>query len=101
MEYYELAYDKMLHNRLEECARYVGIMLTLMLKAKGYNEELGSQLLSILERLDWGNVKIYSDNPEKLIDYWLSYKPKSLEDFAYTFACITLSLLENYHQIHS
>jgi len=94
LAYYRLAYDSMLHNRLEDCARYVGIMLTLMLKAKGYSEELGSQLLSILERLDWGSVRLYSDEPEKLIDYWLTYKPKSLEDLAYAYASIALSLLE-------
>lgn len=94
LEYYKLAYDRMLHNKLEDCAKYVGIMLTLMLKAKGYSEELGPKLISILERLDWSKVKIYSDNPEKFIDYWLSYKPRNLEDFAYAFASIALSLLE-------
>ncbi len=94
LAYYRLAYDSMLHNRLEECARCTSIMLVLMLKAKGYSEELVPQLLSPLELLDWSSVRLYSDEPEKLIDYWLSYKPKSIEDFAYTYACIALSLLE-------
>jgi len=94
LAYHRLAYDSMLHNRLEDCARYAGILLALMLKAKGYSEKLGSQLLSILERLDWGSVRLYSDDPEKLIDYWLSYKPKDLEDLAYAYASIALSLLE-------
>lgn len=94
LKYYKLAYDKMLHNKLEESAHYIGIMLVLMLKAKGYNEELGLKLLSILEQLDWSSVEIYDKSVEELIGYWLSYKPKSLEDFAYIFTCITLSLLE-------
>ncbi|RLF07620.1 MAG: hypothetical protein DRJ60_02260 [Thermoprotei archaeon] len=94
LAYYRLAYDSMLHNKLEKCAHYVGTLLALMLKVKGYSEQLGSQLLSLLERLDWGSVRLYSDDPEKLIDYWLSYKPKDLEDLAYAYASITLSLLE-------
>jgi len=94
LAYYRLAYDSMLHNRLEDCARYIGIMLALMLKAKGYGEELGPQLLSLLERLDWGSIKLYNEEPRKLIDYWLSYKPKNLEEFAYTYTSIALSLLD-------
>ncbi|RLF22521.1 MAG: hypothetical protein DRN15_08775 [Thermoprotei archaeon] len=94
LAYYRLAYDSMLHNKLEDCARYVGILLALMLKAKGYSEELGPQLLSLLERLDWASVRLYADEPEKLIDYWLSYKPKNLEDFAYAYVSIALSLLD-------
>ncbi|RLF23114.1 MAG: hypothetical protein DRN15_07200 [Thermoprotei archaeon] len=94
LAYYKLAYDSMLHNRLEECARYTGIMLALMLKAKGYSEELGPKLLDILNRLDWSKVRLYNDDLKRLISYWLNYKPRDLEDFAYTYASVCLSLLE-------
>jgi len=92
--YYNLAYNTMLHNRLKDSANYIGIMLTLLLKAKAYSEDMGLQLLSTLDKLDWSSIRIYDDSPEKLISYWLSYKPNSLEDLAYTYASIALSLLE-------
>jgi len=92
--YYNLAYNTMLHNKLKDSANYIGIMLTLLLKAKAYSEDVGLRLLSILDELDWSSVRIYDDSPEKLISYWLSYKPNSLEDLAYTYASIALSLLE-------
>jgi len=92
--YYNLAYNTMLHNRLKDSARYIGITLVLLLKAKAYSEDIGLQLLSILDKLDWSSIRIYDDSPERLISYWLSYKPNSLEDLAYTYASIALSLLE-------
>jgi len=92
--YYNLAYNTMLHNKLKDSARYTGIMLTLLLKAKAYSEDVGLQLLSILDKLNWSSIRIYDDSPEKLISYWLSYESNSLEDLAYTYASIALSLLE-------
>jgi len=94
LTYYNLIHELILHNRIEESSKYLAIMLTLILKVKGYSEDLGSKLIQTLDKLDWAAITIYNDDPKEIIDYWLNYNPKSVEDFALTYVSICLSLIE-------
>jgi len=91
LTYYELLYDAVLHNEMDKAARYLGVLLTLLLRAKGYTEASGPRLLPLFESLDWGSARILDTSPEEIVDYWLLYEPSSDEDFAY--ASVSLSLL--------
>ena len=92
--YYRLLYDAVLHNELSSAARYCGVLLALLLKAKGYTEALGYSLIPVLESLDWSSIRVLDWRVEEIVDWWLLYEPKSLEDLAYAYASVALSLLE-------
>ena len=94
LTYYRLAYDAILHNELEEAAKYCGILAVLLLKAKGYTEAMGESLMPILEGLDWGKVKLLDLSAEEIVDEWLLYEPENLEEFLYGYASVLLSLLD-------
>lgn len=91
--YYNLLYRSILHNELEKSAKYCGIMLGLILKAKVSGEE-AEKLVSLLDIIDWNSIRIYDLSAEDIVDLWLSKKFGSLEELLYTYACIVLSLLE-------
>ena len=92
--YYRLLYNAVLHNELSSAARYCGVLLALLLKAKGYTEALGYSLIPVLESLDWSSIRVLDWRVEEIVDWWLLYEPKSLEDLAYAYASVALSLLE-------
>jgi len=92
--YYALLYSAVLHNELEKASRYLGVLLSLLLRAKGYCESDGPSLLAAIEDLDWTRVKVMVGGAEEIIDWWLLYEPESVKDFAYAYACVALSLLD-------
>lgn len=92
--YYGLLYSAVLHNELEKASRYLGVFLALLLRAKGYGESDGPSLLAAIEALDWTRVKVMIGGAEEIIDWWLLYEPESVEDLAYAYACVALSLLD-------
>jgi len=94
IDYYLMARDSILRNRLEDASVELAVMMTLMLKAKGVDEDMALRILDIVRRMDWGRVRL-SDSPVgELIDEWLDYTPKSLEDLAYKYASVCLSILD-------
>ena len=94
LNYYNLIHELILYNRIEEASKYLAIMLTLILKVKGYSEDLGPKIVPILDSLNWAAITIYNDNSKEIIDYWLNYNPNSIEDLALTYVSICLSLIE-------
>jgi len=94
LTYYRLLYDAVLHNKMDKASRYLGVLLALLLKSKGYTSASGQRLAPLFDTLDWGTIRILDLNPEEIIDQWLLYKPRDAEDFARAYASVTLSLLE-------
>ena len=94
LTYYRLVYDAILHNELEDAAKYCGILAVLLLKAKGYTEATGESLMSIVQILDWDKVKLLDLLPEEIIDEWLLYKANTPEEFLYVYTSVLLSLLD-------
>lgn len=94
LTYYELLYSAVLHNQIDRASRYLGILLALLLKAKGYTEASGQKLAPLLDTLDWGTIRILDLSPEEIVEQWLLYRPNGTEDFAYAYASVCLSLLE-------
>ena len=91
--YYKLLYSSILHNELEKSARYCGILLGLILKAK-FSIKNAEKLVSLLDVIDWNSIRIYDLSAEDIVDLWLSKKFDSLEELLYTYASVVLSLLE-------
>ena len=94
LTYYNLLYDAILHNELEDAAKYCGVLAVLLLKAKGYNEASGESLMLVVQILDWDKVKLLDLLPEEIIDEWLLYEADTPEDFLYAYASVLLSLLD-------
>jgi len=94
LTYYNLLYDRVLHNDLEKAAEYCGILLGLLLKAKGYTEAFGKTIVVLADTMDWSTVKIRDLPPEDLVSEYLLKTTKDPEEFLRLYATIALSLLE-------
>ena len=92
MDYYLMVRDSILRNRLEDANLELALALTLMLKAKGVDEDMALRILDIMRRMDWGRVELSDRDVGELIDEWLDYTPKSLEDLAYKYVLVCLSI---------
>jgi len=95
LTYYKLLYDAILHNELENAAKYCGVLASLLLKAKGYTEATGESLMPLVESLDWSKIRLLDLSPEEIIDEWILFEAKSLEEFLYAYASTLFSLLDN------
>ena len=92
--YFNLAYNALLENRLEDFAEYVGIMLTLMLKIKFSTDISKANLLNIYGGVDWKSIELLNGDVEQLIEHWIKFKPEDAEDLLYNYISTALSLLE-------
>ena len=92
--YYNILYNKVLHNDLEEAAKYCGILLGLLLKAKGYTEASGKTLAALADTLDWSAVKIRDLSPEDLVSEYLLKNTEGSEGFLELYVSTALSLLD-------
>ena len=52
IDYYLMARDSILRNRLEDASVELALALTLMLKAKGVDEPMALRILDIVRRMD-------------------------------------------------
>ena len=52
IDYYLMARDSILRNRLEDASVELAVMMTLILKAKGVDEDMALRILDIVRRMD-------------------------------------------------
>ena len=91
MIYYNLLYYSLLHNELDDAAKYCGILLSLLLKAKVGGLD---KLLPLLDAVDWGSVRIMDLPPDELIERWILFEPDSTEELMYEYVSTCLSILD-------
>jgi len=89
--YYRLLYDSILHNDLDKAARYCGVLLALLLKAKGLDSD---KYISYIDAVDWDQIRILDMTPEEMVDLWLTSRAEDRYEVFRLYASVSLSLLE-------